>query len=238
MRFLPPRLPCLLLACASLALPPACRGTDAQTVVRAANRDPRGEPDVARYIARLQSPERLEELRIDSVIETLAPKSDAVIGDLGCGPGLFALAFANACPKGVIYASDVEPAQLDRVREHIARTSLQNIVPVLASPSNPHFPPGRLDLVFISDTYHHVENRVEYMRQLQSVLRPGGRLALLEYKPGPLPVGPSADHKLPAGVIERELVEAGWTRVESHDTHAYHDFEVWRPAQPWERSDN
>jgi SAM-dependent methyltransferase len=231
------RLPCLLLACASLALPPACRGS-ATAVSPSANRDKHGEPDVTRYIARLQSPDRLEELQIDRVLETLAPRSDAVVGDLGCGPGLFALAFANACPRGVIYASDVEPAQLDRVREHIARTSLRNIVPVLASPDDPHFPPGRIDLVLIADTYHHIENRVEYMRRLQSVLRPGGRLALLEYKPGPLPVGPDPEHKLAAGVLERELVEAGWTRVERYDTHPYHAFEVWRPAQPWERTGN
>jgi SAM-dependent methyltransferase len=233
MSLVPSRLACLL-ACVPLAFSTACEsGPKPQTVV---NRDPHGEPDVTRYIARLQSPERLEELQIDRVLETLAPKSDAMIGDLGCGPGLFALAFANACPRGVIFASDVEPAQLDRVRDHIARTSLANIVPVLASPENPHFPPGRLDLVFIADTYHHIEARVEYMRRLQSVLKPDGRLALLEYKAGALPLGPPPEHKLAAGVLEGELTEAGWVLVQRYDTHPYHDFEVWRPAQAWEHS--
>ena len=199
------------------------------------NRDRHGEPDVAKYIDRLQSPDRLEDLQVDRVIQTLAPPPDAVIGDLGCGPGIFVLAFANACPRGVVYASDIEPAQLDQVRAHVAATGLRNVVPVLASPDDPHFPPGRLDVVFIADTYHHLEDRVEYLRRLASVLKPGGRLALLEYKPGPLPVGPPPEKKLAAGEAERELVEAGYVRVDRFETHPYHDFELWRVVQPWEK---
>jgi hypothetical protein len=70
---------------------------------------------------------------------------------------------------------------------------------------------------------------------LRAVLAPGGLLAILEYKPGELPVGPSADHELLAGVREAELTEAGWAPIERFDTHTYHDFEIWRAVQPWEK---
>ena len=201
------------------------------------NRDPHGDRDVARYVARLQDPGRVEHLRIGVVLEKLAPAADAVIGDLGCGPGLFALAFSRACPEGLVYACDVEPAQLDALRERIRAEEARNVVPVLASPDDPHFPPGRFDIVFVADTYHHLRDRVTYLRRLREAFKPGGRLVLLEYKPGDLPVGPPAAHKLEAGVMERELGEAGYKRVERFDTHPWHDFEVWRPGHAWESRD-
>lgn len=200
-----------------------------------ANRDKHADPDVQKYIARLQSEERVADLQIDVVVEKLALPADATIGDLGCGPGLFAVAFAKACARGVVYASDIEPAQLDQVRQKIVRNDLRNVVPVLASTDDPHFPPARLDVVFIGDTYHHLTDRVAYMRRLQQALRPTGRLVVFEYKPGDLAVGPSADHKLPEGVMRRELAEAGYTLVERFDTHPYHDFETWRVLQTWEK---
>jgi len=80
-----------------------------------------------------------------------------------------------------------------------------------------------------------LRDRVAYFRRLKDALTPGGRLAILEYRPGTLPVGPPADHKLAAGVREAELTEAGYALVERFDTHAYHDFEIWRARHPWEK---
>ena len=83
-----------------------------------------------------------------------------------------------------MYAVDIEPRQLDALRNRIADAQLNNIVPVLASYSTPHLPPSHLDLVLVVDTYHHLGNRVDYFRQLRAMLRAGGRLAILEYKSG------------------------------------------------------
>jgi SAM-dependent methyltransferase len=226
----------LAIACAN-PREPAQSGTapappEPGRTVSTANRDPHGDQDVARYIDRLQSEDRVADLQVGVVIEKLALPGDAVVGDLGCGPGVFALAFARACPQGIVYASDIEPAQLDRVRERIHDEGAANVVPVLASPDDPHFPPGRLDVVFVADTYHHLEDRIAYFSRLRSVLKPGGRLAVLEYKPGKIPVGPPADHKLPAGVMQAEIEEAGYVQVEKFDAHLWHDFEVWRPVEP------
>jgi SAM-dependent methyltransferase len=194
------------------------------------NRDAHGPPDVAAYIAALESAARIEDLQVERVLDVLAPARDAAVADIGCGPGVFALAFARRCTEGIVFACDVEPAQLDALRGHLNATGVANVVPVLSSPANPHLPPGRIDLAFVADTYHHIDDRVAYMRRLAACLRPGGRLAILEYKPGELPVGPPADHKLAPGVRERELAEAGYELVETHATHAYHEFEIWRPV--------
>ncbi|MCY2959097.1 MAG: class I SAM-dependent methyltransferase [Planctomycetota bacterium] len=220
------------------AAPPAAHATKPEAqheAPSATNRDPHGDPDVGRYVSRLASPDRIAELRVPEVVAKLALAEDSVIGDLGCGPGVFAIPFARAAHEGYVLASDVEPGQLDALRAALEAQDVRNVVPVLSSYGDPHFPPGRLDLVFVGDTYHHLRDRVAYFRRLQRALAPGGRLAILEYKPGKLPVGPAEDHKLPAGVREAELAEAGYALVERFDTHQYHDFEIWRVVQPWEK---
>jgi hypothetical protein len=62
------------------------------------------------------------------------------------------------------------------------------------------------------------------------MLRAGGRLAILEYKSGELPIGPLAERKLPEGRRAEELQEAGYSMLRSFDMHEYHDFEVWVPS--------
>ncbi len=163
------------------------------------NRDRHAGSDVGAYIAHLESASRVAELRIDTVLEKLSLPIDAWLGDLGCGPGAFTIAFAKACPDGVVFASDVEPRQLDVVLKKLRANAVANVVPVLASDDDPHFPQASLDVVFVCDTYHHLENRVDYMRRLSKTLKPGGRLVILEYKPGKLEVGPPPERKLKPG---------------------------------------
>ena len=215
------------LLCAVLA---ACRSnpTAGENTTRH-NRDRHGPADISEYIAGLESNDRIRDLNPDLVIAKLALWPEAVIADVGCGPGVFSLRFARACPRGVVFAVDVEPRQLDALREQLLAGGFDNVVPVLASYSTPHLPPASCDLIFIADTYHHIDDRVAYMTRLSSALRSGGRLAVLEYKPGPLPSGPPPEKKLEAGVMQRELGQAGWTRTASFDTHPNHSFEIWAP---------
>jgi SAM-dependent methyltransferase len=195
----------------------------------AANRDRHGPPDVERYIEGLQSEERIRELDPEGVIRTLGIAETAVVADIGSGPGVFSLPLADHLAKGLVYAVDVEPRQLDALRERLIARGIDNAIPVLASYSDPHLPPRGVDWILIVDTYHHLEDRVSYLRALRDDLAPGGRLIILEYKPGDLPVGPPADHKLSHEERFGELSDAGFELVESFDDHRYHDFESWRP---------
>jgi ubiquinone/menaquinone biosynthesis C-methylase UbiE len=195
------------------------------------NRDRHGPSDVDDYIARLESAERVAELQPTRVVELLRVAPDAWVADIGCGPGVFALPFARAVSQGLVFAVDVEPRQLDRLRERLAAEAVGNVVPVLASHDTPNLPQGRFDLVFIGDTYHHLSERVAYVRGVARLLEPGGRLAILEYKPGPLRSGPPPDHRLAAGELEAELTQAGWQLEARFDTHELHDFQVWVPAR-------
>lgn len=191
------------------------------------NRDRHGPSDVEEYIAALESPQRRAELEPERVVGELALAPSAWVADLGCGPGVFALTFARAVPQGVVFAVDIEPRQLDRLREHLRAEGIENVVPVLASADTPHLPPAQFDLVFVGESYHHFEDRVAYMRALRRALRTGGRLALLESKPGTT----SRETALEPGELEDELRAAGWQLETRFDSHPGHDFLVWSPAR-------
>ena len=195
-----------------------------------ANRDAHGPADVHSYIESLLSEERIAELRPDDVVGALMLPENAMVADLGSGPGVFTLPLARQVSRGVVYAVDVEPRQLDALRDRVTDAGLDNVVPVLASSFTPHLPPSHVDLILVVDTYHHLEDRANYFRRLRGMLRPGGRLAILEYKSGELPVGPPAGTKLPEGQRAEELQAAGYSMLRSFDLHEYHDFEVWVPS--------
>jgi SAM-dependent methyltransferase len=195
------------------------------------NRDRHGPRDVERYIRGLQREERVRELDPEGVVRVLEIPETAVVADLGSGPGVFTFPIAKHVSKGLVYAVDVEPRQLDALRERMLAEGVENIVPVLASYSDPHLPPQAIDWIFIVDTYHHIEDRVAYLRGLRRDLASGGRLVILEYKPGDLPVGPPAAHKIPHDVRLAELGEAGFALEKQFEIHTFHDFEVWR-VQP------
>lgn len=194
------------------------------------NRDTHGPPDVQTYIQSLLSDDRIAELKPEEVVAALTLPENAVAADLGSGPGVFTIPLARKLSKGIVYAVDVEPRQLDALRRRLEEEGLNNVVPVLASYSTPHLPPAHVDLVLIVDTYHHIENRVDYFRRIRSMLRPGGRLAVLEYKSGDLPVGPPLERKLPEGQREEELQAAGYSMLRSFDIHEHHDFQLWVPS--------
>ncbi len=194
------------------------------------NRDPHGPPDVQSYIQSLMSDERIADLKPDRVIAALMLPEDAIVADLGCGPGVFTVPLAQELRKGVVYAVDVEPQQLDALRQRLIEEDLHNVVPVLASFSTPHLPPALLSLVLLVDTYHHIEDRIEYFRRLRAVLRPGGRIAIIEHRPGEPGAGPPVEPGLPEGLRQEELRAAGFSLLRSFDIHEHHDFELWVPS--------
>ena len=198
----------------------------------APNRDLHGPRDTAKYVAMLQSDERIRELKPELVakriFESAGLRTDSVVADVGCGPGIFVWPMVKLIPNGFIFAVDVEPAQLDALRAGLIERRIENVVPVLASYSTAHLPRSSCDAIFIADTYHHIEERVAYFELLLTQLKPGGFLVLLEYKEGDLPVGPPADHKVPKAERHAELLQAGFELDRELSTHLFHDFEFWR----------
>ena len=195
------------------------------------DRHPHAPRDIETYISRLESPERTAALQVERVIETLGLRSSDTVADIGSGPGVFSLPLGEKLSSGLVYAVDVEPKQLDALRTRVAAAKLANVVPVLGGFEDPFLPAERCrPSARRRHVSPHRESKTVFRERLKRVLRDGGRLAIVEWKPGELRMGPPPDHKLAEGERESELRAAGFVRVESFDFLELHDFEVWKPA--------
>lgn len=178
--------------------------------------------DVERYAQMFESPQRHRWQKPDELVTALHLKPGVVVADVGAGTGYFSVRFARAVgPEGMVLASDIEPAMVTYLRDRAERESLSNLVPVLASADNPRLPDGLSDVVFFCDTWHHISDRVTYARRLQQDLAVGGRVVIVDFLPGDLPVGPPPSMKLAASEVIAEFNQAGYHLADSLDLLPY-----------------
>jgi len=178
--------------------------------------------DAEAWAERFEGADRDEWQQPDRVVAELALAPGMTVADIGSGTGYFARRFAEAVgPHGTVFAADVEPEMGAYVRKRADEDDQANLVPVLASYDDPRLPDGGADLIFICNTWHHIQDRVEYAKRLAGDLKPGGRIVVLDFVKGPLPMGPAPEHKLSAEDVTGELLEAGFRLADRFDELPY-----------------
>jgi ubiquinone/menaquinone biosynthesis C-methylase UbiE len=187
--------------------------------------------DIDRWVAEFESPERDRLQKPREVVGALKLRPTDRIADIGAGTGYFTRRFAEAAREGTVFAVDIEPNMLRYVAKRAHTESQRNIVPVLALPESPTLAPGSVDLIFICNTIHHIENRPAYYRLLRESLSKGGRLAIVDFrKDATLEEGPPPEMRLDRGDLERELSEAGFRLSEEHGFLPHQYFLIFSPG--------
>jgi SAM-dependent methyltransferase len=173
-------------------------------------------------------PERDVWQKPHDVIQALALKPDAIIADIGSGTGYFSVRFANMTPKGRVYGVDTEPDMVKYLAERAKREGLNNVTAVAGAPNDPRLP-EKADLIILVDVYHHVEDRERYFRNLQKSLKPGGRVAVIDFRMDS-PVGPPQRARIAPERVKDELKRAGYALAQEHEFLPNQYFLVFRPA--------
>jgi len=176
--------------------------------------------DIKQYLEQLDSEERDQYQKPRQVIDALNLKPGLAVADLGSGSGYFTRRFIEAVTEtGKVYAVDVEPEMLKYAEEsvvHMHRSYTAEFI--LARPDNPKLPYGSIDLLFLCNTYHHLEERTKYFSDTRSSLKPGGRLAIIDFyndeRSGEL--GFPKQHLVPRETVIAELTKAGYRLVREH----------------------
>ncbi len=188
--------------------------------------------DVEHWTSVFDSPEREKWQMPVRVVEALRIKRGQTVADLGAGTGYFVPRLADAVGEsGTLYAVEVEPNLITHLRERAEKENLPQVVPVLASKDAPRLPRGRVDLVLIVDTFHHLDYRQGYLAKLAQVLTPRGRIAVIDWMKKPLPEGPKPDHKLTRSQVVEEVTAAGYELVDSPDFLPYQYFLIFRKSE-------
>jgi ubiquinone/menaquinone biosynthesis C-methylase UbiE len=139
------------------------------------------------------------------------------VADLGPGYGHFTLLLAQAvAPDGICYAVDADQAVLDDIARAAGERGLSNLRPTLTGRSKLELPES-VDLLFVSATYHHIKNPIEYFAGARPLLRPNGRVVILESRlEGLLALRMNRHGSVPTRVID-EMSRATYELTETLD---------------------
>jgi len=170
--------------------------------------------DAETWAKRFDDPARDVWQKPDEILDALQLAETARVADIGAGSGYFSARIARRVPQGRVFAVDIEPDMIRYLGERKHRDHLHVLEPIQASADNPNLPEP-VDLVLLVDTYHHIDDRVAYFSRLKSALRPGGRLAIVDFRME-AQEGPPVEHRIPPERVTAELEQAGYALVATH----------------------
>ncbi len=156
------------------------------------------------------------------IFEALQVREGATVCEIGAGDGELAIAAAKAVgPSGHVYASELGDERIRTLREKTAAATLPQITVVAGDPVRTNFPEAACDALFMRNVYHHFGDPARMDASILAALKPGGRLAIIDFTPPGKEAERAADrgkdgmHGVTADTVSRELKEAGFEPVAS-----------------------
>jgi len=156
------------------------------------------------FLRRLESDERLRRLRVDDVVRLLEIEPGSSVADVGAGSGLFTGRFAERVgPSGRVLAADANPEMVAHLRRRFPVDESPN-VHIVQTPRDAATLPESVDLVFVCLTLHHIPDPEGYVQSLAAHLKPGGRIAVIEFNQD----SPMHHRKIVRSELDRWMSEA------------------------------
>lgn len=171
-----------------------------------------------------EGPGRDDWQKPDEVVASLGLMPGDIVADLGSGGGYFTYPMAEAVGEGGrIYAVDVDESLLAYVASQAEKRGLPQIETVLAPEAGLGLPDAAVNLIFLSNVFHHLPDQVEYFRRARSTLRDQGRIAVVELLGDHFPSG----HATPPSEIEAKFEAAGYVLAKRHDFLERQSFQIF-----------
>jgi arsenite methyltransferase len=218
----------LFLTMAALALGPVFANAQGSALTSTQEMH-RLHQDSKAYIAHLEDPKRDAYQKPQDVVKTLNLKEGEVIADIGAGSGYFTIRLAQPVgATGRVYAVDVSPDMIVHLNRRIRDLNLRNVVTILAAPDDPLLADGAVDCFFICDTWHHINGHAKYLALLKRMLKPGGRVIMIDFKKAKTPVGPPMEMRIDRDDLVREMEANGFQLAAEHTFLEYQYFLVFK----------
>lgn len=158
----------------------------------------------------LERTEREEEERLTLLVRSLKLKPGMIVADIGAGSGVISMLMAEQIlPDGKVMAVDIQQEMLDRLADNCKERGITNVVPVKGKIKSPNLKPGTVDLIILVDVYHEFEFPFEMTQEMSKSLKPGGRIAWVEYRKEDRTVPIKLVHKMSEAQVKREASQEG-----------------------------
>jgi tRNA A58 N-methylase Trm61 len=154
------------------------------------------------------------------LVQLLAIHDGSIVAEIGAGSGPLTIAVARIVGStGTVYSNDVNLDRLKEIREAAAKSELRNVVIVHGAPARTNLPEECCDAIFMRDVYHHFGDPAAMNASLRASLKPGGRLAVVDFAPdsgvtaSPGRRDTGASHGITVDTLIQELKSAGFIDV-------------------------
>src|SRR5580658_1156258 len=113
-------------------------------------------------------------------------KPGSIVADIGAGDGSYAFAAAERVgATGRVFATEIDEEKLKALRAEVKKRDLQNVVVVESGEPQTNLPEACCDAIFLRRVYHHLTKPLEFDASLLRSLKPGGKLAIIDFPPHP-----------------------------------------------------
>jgi ubiquinone/menaquinone biosynthesis C-methylase UbiE len=159
----------------------------------------------------LTRPQRDTEETPDTALDVIGIQPGWTVADVGAGTGYFSWRLGErAGETGKVYAVDVQPVMLDRIRNTIKEHGLSNVKVVRGSEVDPHLPAGKLDLVLVANAYDEFSHPREMLQKIREALKPEARLVVIEYREEGAPARVPVERRMSIQQIRAEIEPQGF----------------------------
>lgn len=172
---------------------------------------------------KLLRPERMETQNPSVVLTAMGLDVGMTMADVGAGPGYFTLpAAAWVGATGLVYAIDIEPEMLQRLEERLETNEVDNVRCLSSQESGLPLPDDSVDRVLLANVLHEAVEPVTLLREIHRILKPAGKLAVVEWVAAETESGPPLADRLAADKARAYLAEAGFVDVADFEVGPTH----------------
>jgi SAM-dependent methyltransferase len=166
-------------------------------------------------VKKYEDPERLSWQNPDKVLDKMGDLNNLTVADIGVGTGYFAFRIVRRGAK--LIGIDIEEKFLEYIEDRksdLPESFSERITTRLTAPDTPSLLNNEVDWVLIVNTYYILNNRVNYLQKIRDGLKTGGRLIVVDFKSGNIPIGPNEDEKVASEEAIMEMKDAGFKIID------------------------
>lgn len=163
----------------------------------------------------------------EKVIALMGPLQGKKIIDIGSGSGYFTKYFLRE--KAQVVAADVDVKFLKHIEKSFPKKDYPHLSLMPIDYNDPKMAHNTYDFAFTSNTYHHIDNRIEYIKKVRRGLKVGGKFVVLDFKKNPEGghhFGPPLKMRVSAAKVVDELIKGGLDHIEVYTTELEHQYIV------------
>jgi ubiquinone/menaquinone biosynthesis C-methylase UbiE len=166
--------------------------------------------------SKYENPTRLAELNPPETLRRLGLMDGDVVCDIGAGSGLFSIPAAQLT-RAAVYALDIDDGMLAIIRDKAAQAQLPNISTVRVHGLDLGVDAGSVDIALLVTVLHEVPDRTAFVKSVAGLLKPRGKVAVIEFHKRETPLGPPMSIRLSRDEIAADRAAAGLELAESYD---------------------